>query len=271
MSKSVKSIQVLGEETFSVSEYPVLKKAINPDISATGAIVMDSDSNVILYSKNKNLRFSSASTAKIMTALTALDYFKPDDILTVKEATSEGSILGLSQGERISFGELIYGLLLPSANDAAFAIAQNYNSDFVRTMNINAYKFNLFNTHYNDPAGLLDDEDYTTPWDLARLSSFAMKNEDFAKIVSTKEKTIISEEGKSYNVKNLNKLLGDDGVIGIKTGTTEGAGQVLVTARKEGQHTLIIVVMGSEDRFLDTQKILDSLSGNITYSTIVPK
>lgn len=263
--------KVLGVESFvGKTEYPILRTNLSPQISAVGAVVIDADSDVVLYSKNPDLRFSSASTAKIMTALTSLEYFNLNDFLTVKNATSEGVVLGLKSGQKIKFEDLLYALLLPSANDMAFTIAQNYGpeGDFVKKMNQNASKFNLYNTHYADPAGLEDDGDYTTPLDLARLSAIAIKNETFAKIVSTKEKTISDVEGDSYSLKNLNKLLGIDDVNGVKTGTTEGAGQVLVTSKKEGNHTIIIVVMNSQDRFLDTEKLLNMVSGNITYLPI---
>lgn len=264
--------RVLGIANFSFNEYPILESKFQPNISAQGVVVMDADSKVVLFSKNPNLRFSSASTTKIMTAITALSYFHQNDVLTVKDATSDGVVLGLKKDEKITFENLLYGLLLPSANDTAFVIAQNYSSEsaFVREMNKNAARFNLYNTHYQDPAGLEDDGDYTTPFDLARLASIAIGNPTFAKIVSTKEKNVVDLSGNVFPVKNLNKLLGIDGVIGVKTGYTEGAGQVLVTAKKEGAHTIIIVVMGSQDRFLDTEKILSAISGNITYLPIHP-
>lgn len=270
---SLKEEKVLGvQNTSERLEYPVLRKTIIAEISAQGAVVMDADSKVVLYSKNPELRFSSASTAKIMTALTALDFFKLEDFLTVRNPAAEGAILGLKAGQKISFENLLYGLLLPSANDAAVTLAQNFKSEdeFVRKMNQNAIKLNLYNTHYEDPAGLEDDGDYTTPLDLARLSSVAIKNEIFAKIVSTKEKTVADISGKQYQLKNLNKLLGFEDINGIKTGTTKGAGEVLVTSKKEEEHTIIIVVMGSSDRYSDTQKLIDMISGNITYLPIRP-
>jgi len=261
------------------SEYPILKTSFVPQISAKGAVVMDVDSKVVLYQKNPNLRFSSASTVKIMTALTALEYFNLNDFLTVKNARTEGVVLGLKSGQKISFENLLYALLLPSANDTALTIAQNldlkiassaYKSekDFVKKMNQNAVKFNLQNTHYEDPAGLEDDGDYTTPLDLARLASIAIKNETFAKIVGTQQKTITDSKGNNYNLKNLNKLLGVENVNGIKTGSTIGAGQVLVTSKKEGEHTIIVVVMDSSDRFGDTKVLLNMISDNITYLPI---
>ncbi len=253
-------------------KFPVFKTEYIPFISAKGAVIMDADSKTVLFAKNPGLRFSPASTAKIMTALTALEYFKPNAILTVKTAESDGVVLGLTQGEKMTFENLLYALLLPSANDAALAISENYpggEKAFVNKMNENAKKFNLFNTHYQDPAGLLDYGDYTTPADLARLASVAMKNPEFVKVVSTKNKIITDVTGYNvYSLNNLNKLLGINGIYGVKTGYTEEAGQVLVTSKLENGHTIILIVMLSEDRFLDTEKLLNLVTNNISYLSI---
>jgi D-alanyl-D-alanine carboxypeptidase (penicillin-binding protein 5/6) len=262
---------------FAISQeakMPIIKTDFVPVISATGAIIMDADSKVVLYAKNPDLRSSTASTIKIMTALTALDQFKLQDVLTVINPSNEGSVLGLVQDEKMTFENLLYAMLLPSANDAALTIAQNYpggSTEFVKAMNNKAKNFKLYNTHYLDTAGLADDGDYTTPFDLARLSSFAMQNGEVKKIVGTKEKIIGDITGAHiYNLKNLNVLLGIDGVNGVKTGYTEEAGQVLVTSKDEKGKTIIIVVMGSDDRFTDTQKLLDLVSNNLTYLSIHP-
>lgn len=244
------------------------------NITAEAAAVMDNDSKVILFSKNPNLRFSTASTAKIMTALTALDYYKTDDILTIKTDDVEEVVVGFKKDERFYFIDLLHALLLPSGNDAALAIAQNYKGgeeEFIKEMNEKAKDLNLINTHFGDPAGLLDNENYTTVVDLARLASKAKENEIFSKIVSTKQKTITDVDNKkSYNLKNLNKLLGISGVDGIKTGFTDEAGGVLVISKKEGDKTILIVVMKSEDRFLDTRRILNFISGKIIFQSIHP-
>jgi D-alanyl-D-alanine carboxypeptidase (penicillin-binding protein 5/6) len=256
---------------FKASAYPVIKTDFVPKISALGAVVLDASSGVVLYQKNMTLRFSPASTTKVMTALTALSYFNLNDILTVKTATREGSIIGLYQGERLRFEDLLYGMLLPSGNDAALVISENYKGgkdNFIKMMNQNAKRWYLFNTYYQDPAGLLDDFDYITPFDLARLAKIALGNSEFMTVVSTKEKIIKDLDGNSYDVSNLNKLLGIDGVYGIKTGYTEAAGQVLVVSKMEKGHTIILVVMGSQDRFLDTQILLDLVSNNLTYLPI---
>jgi len=191
----------------------------------------------------------------------------------------EGVNVGFKIGEKLFFKDILYAMLLPSGNDAALAIAQNYSGGekaFVEKMNDKAKALTLNNTNFVDPIGLEDSRDYTTPLDLARLASYALENRTFANIVATKTKVISDITGKNnYLLKNLNKLLGVSGVNGIKTGYTDQAGQVLVTSRVEvdrnnKEHTLIIVVMNSLDRFWDTSKLLYWVSDNINYLSIHP-
>ena len=260
--------------SFSPSLYPQIKYPYTPVISAQGAVVLDRASKVPLFEKNPKLRFSPASTTKIMTALVGLEYFKLDDVLTIFEPNVAGSNLVFEQGERFSFEDLLYAMMLPSSNDASLAIAQNYpggEKAFITKMNTRAKEFRLIDTYFDDPVGLLDEKDYTTPVDLARLSSIALDNLVLREVVSTKNKIIVNESGKSYFLSNLNRLLDLPGISGIKTGFTEGAGQVLVTSKKiDGNSEIIIVVMQSEDRFGDTQIILNYLDNNINYLSIHP-
>ena len=260
--------------TISIAQYPVFKVSIAPDISAKAVVIMDKDSKVVLFSKNPNLLFSMASTTKIMTALIALDYFKINDILTIKTEKAEGVNVGFKTGEKLNFADILYAMLLPSGNDAALALAQNYpggEEAFVKKMNEMARSLKLNNTNFADAIGLEDSRDYTTPLDLARLASIALENKTFAKIVATEIWEISDANRKNkYLLKNLNKLLGISGVNGIKTGYTDEAGQVLVTSKKEGIHTIIIVIMDSQDRFSDTVKLLNLLSENINYLSIHP-
>lgn len=269
--------QALNDSPFYISsnfKFPIIKNEYDPRISAKGAVVMDGESKTVLFSRNPYIRFSSASTTKIMTAVTALEYFKPEDVLTIRNNPPDGVVLGLVEGETYTFENLLFAMLLPSANDAALAIAQNYpggEKEFIKKMNENAVKFNLFNTHFGDSSGLMDEKDFTTPHDLARLAAVAMENEEFAKVVSTQSKVITDTTGLNIrSVDNLNRLLGYKGVNGVKTGFTEEAGQVLVTSKKEGEHVVIFVVMNSLDRFLDSQKLIDMISNNITYLSIHP-
>lgn len=258
----------------SLSAYPALKKPISPLIFAQAALIMDDESKVVLFAKNEKLRFSMASTVKIMTALVALDYYKMDDILTVLDNNVSGVKVGFQKGEKIRFEDLLYAMLLPSGNDAALTIAQNYPGGveaFVEKMNEKAKDLYLLGTHFSDPAGLQDDGDYTTALDLGRLASVAMRNEKFSQIVSTKYKAISSIDGsRSYELRNLNKLLGTNGVTGIKTGFTDEAGGVLVTSTYQNGKKILIVIMKSQDRFADTNELLLAIEGNLTFLSIRP-
>jgi D-alanyl-D-alanine carboxypeptidase len=251
------------------SAYPLMTTTITPEISAESAIILDDTSKVLVYQKKPALRFSMASTTKIMTALVGLEHYRLDAVLTVKTASVEGSFVGFVPGEQVRFADVLYGMMLPSGNDAAFTVADNYPGGlpgFVQAMNAKAASLGLTYTHYVDPAGLDDDGNYTTATDLARLASYALRNREFAKIVSTKEKTITDITGTHiYKLDNLNKLLGENGVTGIKTGFTEGAGEVLVTSKVEQGHVFIIVVMKSLDRFSDTQTLLALISNNVNF------
>lgn len=260
--------------TISIAQYPVFTSSITSDISAKAIVIMDNDSKVLLFSKNPNLLFSMASTTKIMTALVALDYYKMNDILTIKTKDLEGVNVGFKTGEKLFFEDILYAMLLPSGNDAALSLAQNYpggEDAFVEKMNEKSKLLHLVNTNFADAIGLEDSKDYTTPFDLARLASSALENETFTKIVATKTMEISDVTGeKKYLLKNLNKLLGISGVNGIKTGYTDEAGQVLVTSKKEQNHTIVIVVMDSQDRFSDTVKLLRLVSENVNYLSIRP-
>ncbi len=260
--------------SYETKKIPFLKNRYQPAISAKAALIMDKDTGTILYQRNGNLRFSPASTTKIMTALIGLDYYKPEDVLEVKEEISEGSVLGFASGQKFTFENLLYAMMLPSANDAAFTIAQNYKGGydgFIKKMNEKAQNLNLPNTHFEDPAGLMDEKNYTTAMELARLASFSINNKKFARVVSTPKMQITDTLGNSYAIFNRNKLLGVEGVNGIKTGFTEEAGDVLVTSKESSGHTIIIIVLKSQDRFADTYELLNLVDfDNLTFLSIHP-
>ena len=260
---------------YSVGLYPNIDKNLFPQTSAEGVVVMDRNSKTIIYSKNSDLRFAPASTTKIMTALVALEYYKRDDILTVGNIQSEESTLRFREGDKLRFEDLLYAMLLPSSNDAALIIAGNYPGGepaFVARMNEKAKEFNLSNTFYKEPVGLADYGNYTSPIDLANLASYAMQNPEFAKVVGTRDKVIDDADNTAPTfVQNLNVLLGFSGVNGVKTGYTEEAGEVLVTSKvidtPYGRQSIIIVVMQSDDRFGDSEKIINALQ-NLNYLSI---
>jgi len=271
------TLQEIGFAVPTPAAYPLIGSVLGkqsraePPLSAHAAIIMDNDSKVTLFSKNQDLRFSMASTTKIMTALVALEYFNLYDVLTMQEDSVEGAVVGFKKGEQVFFEDMLYAMLLPSGNDAALAIAQNYQGGekaFVEKMNQKAESLHLLHTHYADSSGLNDKGDYTTVVDLARLAAVGLKDPVLSRIVGTKQKVIRTLQGNIYTLVNLNKLLGQDGVYGMKTGFTDEAGGVLVTLKKEGEKTFIVVVMKSVDRFADTEALLSLISGNAQFQSM---
>lgn len=255
---------------------PLLSEDIKRiDVSSRAYIIYDPQARTVVSGKNEKLRFSPASSTKIMTAIIALEEYNMEDVITAIDLDKiEGSTMKLREGERISVENVLYGLLLPSGNDAAYIIASVYlpagrqgeggESGFVARMNEKAKELNLVNTRFIDPSGYSDDN-YTTAYDLARLASYALKNPKFGAIVSTKNKTVTDVTGKIiHELSNLNELLGVDGVSGVKTGFSEEALGVLVSSVDHEGRTYIIVVLGSDDRFFDTRNIIERAVEKIT-------
>lgn len=257
----------------SLASYPKLSNKLDPDITAAAAVAIDDSSKAVLYAKNENLRFTMASTTKVMTALVALDHFKENDILTVYTGNVDPVVVGFHDGENVYFIDVLYAMLLPSGNDAALMIAQNYpggEEAFVKKMNDKAKSFNLKNTHFADTTGFSDDN-YSTPLELARFASLALQNKTVAKVVATKNKIITDVAGENvYYLSNLDVLLEKTGITGIKTGYTEEAGGVLITSSEANGKRLILVVMKSKDRFSDIEKILSQIEGNINFVSSHP-
>lgn len=242
-----------------------------PEISAYGGYVVDLDSLTPIYKKNEKEKFIPASTAKIITALVAYDIYKPDQIITVKKTINEGQIMNLQIGEKITVENLLYGILIHSANDAAYVLADNYGyQKFIKLMNEKAKKLKMNNTHFIDPAGLEESNQYTSPFDLSLAARELLKNPYLSKIVSIKEITISDIDFKYYHkLTNVNKLLGEiAGLGGVKTGYTENAGENLVSYYKKNNHQFVIVVLKSKDRFKDTSNIISWINTNIDYLNI---
>jgi len=277
-------VRQLKFEMLSPALYPVnLTGQKPPLLTAKNVVVIDKNSSVVIYSKNENLWVLPASTIKIMTALVALDYYRPEEILNVKKTNDFGQNMKLVEGEKITVKNLLYGLLVSSANDAALVLAQNYQGGpkaFVTAMNRKAVALNLGNTYFANPTGLDSDEkgnlltdfSYTTALDLARLAIEAFKNPLLSEIMKTEKITVTDFSGKvNHQLFNINQLLGKiEGLKGGKTGWTEEAGECLVTyTEREGQG-IITVVLGSQDRFGETKKLIDWVFSNYRWVDITP-
>lgn len=224
---------------------------------ARSYILMESDSNYPLAEKNADTPVAIASTTKIMTALVALKHYKLDETVTVSKtaATIAGSEIQLLTNEKMSVQNLLYALMLNSANDAAYALADHSGSidTFVGWMNEEAQLLGLKNTHYKDPAGL-NDEGRSTPRDLAVLMDYALDNEMFQKLVQTPEHIIWSADNQyKHELENSNRLIKADEPlflsqsIGGKTGFTYEAGHCLVAAAEHNGKRYIAAVLNTNE------------------------
>jgi D-alanyl-D-alanine carboxypeptidase len=244
-----------------------------PILSAQGALAVDLDSGISLYEKNPDTRLLPASITKIVTALVAFDSYPLDQIVTVGRINVVGQKMGLFQGEQISVENLLYGLLVYSANDAAEALARNYPAGydaFIAAMNAKAENLSMINSNFQNPAGFDGSKQITTAKDLIRVSEVAMRTPEFAKIVGTKLASFTDVSGKiKYNLKNINELLGTvPGVLGVKTGWTENARENLVTYIERDGHKVMIAVLGSQDRFGETKELIDWIFANYQWEEV---
>lgn len=256
----------------NITSYPyLLKLSSDLNVSSKALVVYDPESRVVVMGKNEGFRFAPASSAKIMSAIVVSENYSLNQIL---EASSlhvvEGSKMGLFEGEQISVEGLLYGMMLPSGNDAAHVLADNFNGNtdgFVLAMNKKVDELQLRNTKFFDPSGY-SDENYTSAIDLAKIAAYAMGNAELRKIVGTSNITVYDASMViSHELNNLNRLLGVDGVNGVKTGFTEEAGGVLVTSVVKNNKTYIIVVLKSKDRFYDTEEIILRVIKSISLIT----
>lgn len=250
-----------------------------PDVyglSAQSAVLIDGRSGRVLAEQNAYQQRGMASATKIMTAILALENSRPDDVVTVSynAASTEGSSMYLHADEKIKMESLIYGLMLNSGNDAATAIAEHISgstADFAKLMNEKARQLGLANTSFENPHGLDGDAHYTTAYDLAQLTRYAMQNETFAKIVSTKQHTVeLDGVPNARYLTNHNKLLRlYEPCVGVKTGFTKKCGRCLVSAAEQDGVLLIAVTLNAPDDWNDHIALLsDGFNRYASYSII---
>lgn len=244
-----------------------------PIVSAKAVLAVDVDSSVTLYEKNPDQALLPASTTKIVTALVAMDYYPSISILQINEIRIEGQKMGLIEGEEITAGDLLKGLLISSANDAAEALAQSYpggRDAFIDAMNAKATELNLDNTDFANPSGLDAKGHNSTARDLIRVSTHAMAKPRFSEIVGTEETVVKSIDGSVvHKLSNINELVGSvDGVLGVKTGWTEVARENLVTYVERDGHKVMIAILGSQDRFGETKELIDWIFNSYIWQEV---
>lgn len=268
LSISPVSLAYEEDETADDWDYVWLDEAVQEvknsnelSILSRYAVVYDRNSGKVLWGKDENQKVPMASTTKIMTAIVMMENIGIDrlneEVTVSKEAaTTIGSRLGLGTGDKITYNDLLYGLMLCSGNDAAVQIAISTAGSvpqFAELMNQKAESLGLTNTHFVTPHGLDRDAHYTTALELAKITDYALKNPKIAQVVSTREYTV-RINGEVKVISNTNELLGYlDGVNGVKTGYTSKAGRCLVTSISRDGFDIITVVLGADTRKIRTQ------------------
>ena len=238
-------------------------------VSAASAVLMDADSGAILFARHHMERRSPASTTKIMTALLILEEGRLDEqvVITERAAAVGGTGLGLKRGQRVMLRDLLWAILLKSANDAALAAAEHVGGSeerFVARMNAKAISLGMQGTQFTNPHGLDHPDHYSTAYDLAILTRQALRNPTFARLVQTREAQVAILTGRNGRVvkrkvvRTHNQLLGQFfGADGVKTGYTERAGRCLVASATRGDHQLIAVLLNDSHRWAEAAALLE--------------
>lgn len=246
---------------------PVPLRAAEPDIAAQSAIVIDAETGAVLYAKNPDEPWAPASLTKIAIALVALESAPLSQLLTVEQYDLVGEAsMGLAAGDELTLETALYGLLLPSGNDAAMTIARNLGAlpgdspqesvdRFMRRTNLMLERLGLRNTHLLNPHGLDQPGHRSTARDLALVTREALQNPTFRRIIGSP----VYQDGR-FALQQSNRLLGSyPGLIGGKTGITDGCGYCLMEAAERDGRTVVAVLLGStaEAWYRDAETLLD--------------
>jgi len=263
---AARPIRVPLDEAIPAFDVAAFNAAAEPDLAlhAKSAVLLDLDSNRVLWVKQAHLRRAPASLTKLMTAVVAVDLASLDARVTVtgEAAAAQPSRMGLAAGQSLTVRELLYGALLNSGNDAAFALADGIVplDRFLSLMNRKAAYLHLRDTHFSTPNGLTAPENYTSSYDLAVLSAYVARNyPDLVAIAATHDYVIAAgPTHPAFYPHNLNHFLDVyQGATGLKTGFTDDAGGCLVATATRGGRHLLLVLMGSDIMFGDGVKLMD--------------
>lgn len=251
------------------------EQSLVPQLSASAVIVIDEKSAVTLYEKNAAVKLSPASTTKLMTALVARSLFGLDATLSTPSLVNaiDGTKMGLQVGEKVSVHNLLKGALIQSGNDAAITLASAHPAGvegFVAAMNDQAKALHLSQTVFMNPIGYDAVGHFSSPRDLALLAREVMRDPVLRRIVGTADDVVTDTTGSiSHTLHTTHKLLGiDPNVVGIKTGTTDEAGEVLITQFNRNDQSILVVVMGSKDRYSDTRALMEYVTQAVEWRTL---
>lgn len=240
-----------------ISEVP------EPEVNAKSAILLDMETDKIMFAKNSNEKLPIASISKIFTALAVADKLSPDEIVGISQkAVDTESLAGdLKAGEEFRARDLIDLMLISSSNDAAAQLSMKVlesEKDFALLMDNKAKELGLKNTSFSEPTGL-SDQNISTAFEIAQVADATFGKSSIWNILGQKEADIYSLDGNKHHLKNTNEIISDDYIIAGKTGYTNKAKGTLVVIANSGQNDrkIVSVVLGSEDRFGDTRVLLE--------------
>jgi len=240
-----------------------------PGISAGAGLILDVDAGQTLYALHEHQALPPASAAKLMTALLVLSRVPLTDTVQVsaRAASTGGSTMGLQAGEKLSVHDLLYGLLLPSGNDAAVALAEHVSGSeeaFVAQMNQQAAQMGLGESHFGNADGEDLPQQVTSAADLLTIARADLSYPEFVRVVATRETDVAGR-----HLVNTNQLLGTyPGADGIKTGTTDAAGECLVASVTRNGHRLLLVLLHSADRYADARALLDYVAAGWSWRPV---
>lgn len=263
----VKNSQILD---FQHPQIPSIKLASKPPLSASSYILVDVTTNTILLSQNQQDKIFPASTTKLATALTALNLYPLDEIITINQTYTEGKIMELQLNEKITVKSLVTALLVYSANDSAFSLANHHQlglSGFVDQMNLLVKKYGLNNTNFTNVDGIHNENHFSTVYDLSQLGRLSVKNSIVRDVVKNKNLTVFDITGDiKHELASTNELLDViPEVIGLKTGWTPEAKGCFIGLINIDGHEIISVVAQSNDRFQDTKSLINWIKKNVSW------
>lgn len=244
----------------------------NFSVAATSALIIDRENGQVVYARDADSPKPMASLTKLMTAYIIARDHKADEVVTIPSdvktvQAGDNVVLNLQPGDKATVGALMQPLLIPSANDVAVALAVFDSGSveaFVAKMNATAKELGLKNTTFKNPTGLDEPNHVSTATDLARLTQYSLASPMIASTVKKPQGALVTDAGRKYSFATTNKLLGQGGVVGVKTGTTAKAGECLITLSQRAGREVITVVLNSPDRFQESRSMID-LTFSLNY------
>jgi serine-type D-Ala-D-Ala carboxypeptidase (penicillin-binding protein 5/6) len=265
---SAELIQLLPH---AVIPQPIRSAVGDITLGASSALAWDISTASYLYTKNADKKLPIASLTKLMTVLVILKEHQLTEVVTVANLPSynnEDAKLGLTNGQKFALKDLLAAALIPSANDAADALAlwdSGTIPAFSAKMNRLAAEWGISDVRFTNPSGLSDEGNYATAYSLAKIGKLALTNPTVKQLVGTGQMTINDSDGKSYALVSTDQLLVDPRVSGIKTGFTAVAGQCFMSLSTINGHQVITVVLASPDRFGETLSLINWIEKSYTW------